>query len=88
MLKTFKPLNKEVGYDIIEASNDKIIPLSELPDVNQKLVIFNDYLNTGSNNDTEIRKYLTNSRNKNCSCIYLSLSFYETDKKTAIELKF
>lgn len=46
LLKTFEPLNKEVGYDIIEASNDEIIPLSKLSDDNQKLVIFDDYLNT------------------------------------------
>ena len=76
LLKTF---NNEVGYDIIEPSNDKIIPLSELSDDNQKLVIFDDYLNTGTKNDAEIRNYFTNSRNKNCSCIYLSQSFYNTD---------
>ena len=80
MLKTFEPLNNNVGYDIIEASNDKIIPLSELSDGNQKLVIFDDYLTTGTKNDAEIRNYFTNSRNKNCSCIYLSQSFYNTDK--------
>ena len=80
LLETFVPMNKEVGYDIIEVSNDKIIPLSEMPDENQKLVIFDDYLNTGAKNDQEIRNYFTNSRNKNCSCIYLSQSFYNTDK--------
>lgn len=80
LLKTFEPFNNEVGYDIIEPSNDKIIPLSKLSDDNQKLVIFDDYLNTGTKNDAEIRNYFTNSRNKNCSCIYLSQSFYNTDK--------
>lgn len=80
LLKTFEPLNEEVGYDIIEVSNDKIILLCELTDDNQNLVIFDDYLNTGTKNDTEIRNYFTNSRNKNCSCIYLSQSFYKTDK--------
>ena len=79
-LKTFEPLNKDVGYDVIEVSNDKIIPLSELSEDNQKLIIFDEYLNTGTKNDTEIRNYFTNSRNKNCSCIYLSQSFYNTDK--------
>ena len=80
LLKTFEPISKQVGYDIIEASNDQITPLSEMPDENQKLVIFDDYLNTGKLNDQEIRNYYTNSRNKNCSCIYLSQSFYNTDK--------
>ena len=51
-----------------------------MPFDNQKLVSFDDYLNAGTKNDAEIRNYLTNSRNKNCSCIYLSKSFYNTDK--------
>ena len=83
MLKTFEPISKQVGYDIIEASN-KIIPLSEMPDENQKLIIFDDYLNTGTKNDQEIRNYYTNSRNKNCSCIYLSQSFYNTEKTVRV----
>ena len=60
LMQTFIPMYKEVGYDIIEVSNDKIIPLSEMPDENQKLVIFDDYLNTGAKNDQEIRNYFTN----------------------------
>ena len=80
LIKLFEPISEEIGYPIIETSNNKIIPLSELSDDNQKLVILDDYLNTGTKNDAEIRNYFTNSRNKNCSCIYLSQSFYNTDK--------
>ena len=80
LLKKFEPLSKKYGYNIIEASNGEIIPLPEIDDGNQKLIIFDDYLNTGTKNDQEIRNYFTNSRNKNCSCIYLSQSFYNTDK--------
>ena len=75
-----EPISEEAGYRIIEASNDKIIPLDKMPRDNQKLVIFDDYLNTGTKNDAQIRNYFTNSRNKNCSSIYLSKSFYNTDK--------
>ena len=46
-----------------------------MPWDNQKLVIFEDYLNTGAKNDAEIRNFFNNSRNKNCSCIYLSQSY-------------
>ena len=76
----FEPINVEAGYPIIETGNDKIIPLSELSDDNQKLVFltFLNYLNTGAKNDAEIRNYVTKSRNKNCCCIYLSQSFYNT----------
>ena len=51
-----------------------------MPDDNQKLVIFDDFLNIGKKNDERIRDNFTNSRNKNCSCIYLSQSYYGTDK--------
>ena len=80
LLKSLEPISKEVGYDVIEASNDEIIPLTDLSDENQQLIIFDDYLNTGKKNDERIRDYFTNSRNKNCCCIYLSQSYYGTDK--------
>ena len=67
-----------------EANSDKIIPLGKMPRDNQKLVIFDDYLNAGTKNDAEIRNYFTNSRNKNCNCIYLSQSFCNTDRTTRL----
>ena len=81
LINLFEPISKEAGYPIIEATNDKIIPLDTMPCDNQKLVIFEDYVNAGVKNDPEIiRNYLTNSRNINCSCLYLSQSYYGTDK--------
>ena len=81
LLKEFEPLSKKHGYDIIKASNSEIIPLDEMDDDGfQKIIIFDDFLNTGAKNDREVLNYFTNSRNKNCSCIYLSQSFYKTDK--------
>ena len=44
MTDMFQPISKEVGYDVIEASNDQIIPVSDLTDDNQKLVIFDDFV--------------------------------------------
>ena len=35
LLKTFEPISKQVGYDIIETSNDQIIPLPEMIGGNQ-----------------------------------------------------
>ena len=69
LIDLFEPISKEASYPIIEASNEKIIPLDKMPCDNQKLVIFDDYLNTGTKNDAEIRNYFTNSKYKNCSCI-------------------
>ena len=39
LLETFSPISEEVGYDVIEDSNDEIIPLEGLDDGNQKIVI-------------------------------------------------
>ena len=80
LLQEFEPLSEEFGYDLIQASCEGITPLDEMEDDSQKLIIFDDYLNTGRQNDEEIRNYFTGSRNKNCSCIYLSQSYYGTDK--------
>ena len=80
LLKSLEPISKKVSYDVVEASNDEIIPLTDLPDDNQKLVIFDDYLNTGKKHDERIRDYFTNSKNENCCCIYLSQSYYGTNK--------
>ena len=48
LIKTFDSISKEVGYPVIEASNDKILPLSEFYNYNQKAC----YLNTGLKNDS------------------------------------
>ena len=40
LIDLFGPINEEAGYPIIEASNNKIIPLDKMPFDNQKLVIF------------------------------------------------
>ena len=44
LLNKFQPINKEIGYNIIETSNNEIIPVSELKDDNQKIVIFDDFV--------------------------------------------
>ena len=80
LLKKFEPISKKCGYNVIEANNGDVIPLDEMDDENQKLIIFDDYLTTGTKNCGEILNYFIGSRNKNCSCIYLSQSFYKTDK--------
>ena len=35
-------INPKVGYEVIEAPGDEIIPLEELPVENQKIVVFDD----------------------------------------------
>ena len=44
LLKKFHSISEEVGYNIIETSNDKIIPVSDLTSDNQKIVKFDDFV--------------------------------------------
>ena len=70
--------NPVVGYDIIEAYGDEIIPLEELPADNQKIVVFDDLV--CEKNQNSIINYFINGRHKNCCVIYLSQTFYKVPK--------
>lgn len=78
LMDTFQPISEEVGYDVIEASNDEIIPLSELDGDNQKIVIFDDFV--CEKNQKPLVDYFIGGRHKGCSVIYLSQSYYLTPK--------
>ena len=68
----------EVGYDVIEASNDEIIPVQDLDSDSQKIVIFDDFV--CDKNQKPLIDYSIRGRHKNCSVIYLSQSYYKTPK--------
>ena len=71
--------NEEVGYNIMEVSNNAIIPISHLPyGDNQKIIIFDDYV--CEKNQRQVVDYVIQGRHKNCSVIYLSQSFYKTPR--------
>ena len=78
-LKDFaERINPKVGYEVIEAYDDEIIPLEELPVDNQKIVVFDDLL--CEKNQNSIINYFINGRHKNCCVIYLSQTFYKVPK--------
>ena len=52
-------------------SNDEVVPLDELTNNNQKLVIFDDYM--CEKNQDRLIEYFTRGRNRNSS-VYLSVS--------------
>ena len=81
LIKTFEPINKEVGYDIIECYNDSkdIIPVSKLNDEGQKIIIFDDFL-TDSSALKKITDYYVTSRHKRCCCIALFQSYFSIPK--------
>ena len=78
LLKTFRPISKEAGYDVVEASPDEIVPVSELTGENQKLVVFDDFIT--EKNQKPLVDYFIQGRHRNCSVIYLSQSYFGTPK--------
>ena len=68
----------KVGYEVIEAYGDEIIPLEELPVDTQKIVVFDDLV--CEKNQNSIINYFINGRHKNCCVIYLSQTFYKVPK--------
>ena len=79
LMKKMNEASEEVGYNLIEVSNDAIIPISNLPyEDNQKIIIFDDYV--CEKNQREIVDYFIQGRHKNCSVIYLGQSFYKTPR--------
>ena len=78
LIKILQPVSDEVGYDVIEASNDEIIPVQNLNSDSQKIVIFDDYV--CDKNQKPLVDYFIRGRHKNCSVIYLSQSYFKTPK--------
>ena len=68
----------EVGYEVIEAPDDEIIPLEELPVANQNIVVFDDLV--CESNLNSIINYFINGRDRNCCVIYLTQTFYKVPK--------
>ena len=78
LINILQPISDEVGYDVIEASNDEIIPVQNLNSDSQKIVIFDDYV--CDKNQKPLVDYFIRGRHKNCSVIYLSQSYFKTPK--------
>ena len=78
LMEIFQPISNKAGYDVIEASNDEIIPIEDLDSDSQKIVIFDDFV--CDKNQKPLVNYFIRGRYKNCSVIYLSQSYYKTPK--------
>ena len=77
LMQKMRELSSKVGYEILHVSNDEITPVTEMDyEDNRKIVIFHDYV--CDKNQKKIIDYLAQGRQKNCSVIYLSQSFYKT----------
>ena len=71
-------INPDVGYEVIEANGDEIIPLEELPVYNQKIVVFDDIV--CERNQNSIINYFIKGWHRKCCAIYLTQEFYKVLK--------
>ena len=78
MIKKFNEISQKVGYDVLVYSNNEIVPVENIENEAQKIVIFDDFV--CENNQKPLIDYFIRGRHKNCSVIYLSQSFYGTPK--------
>ena len=78
MIKNLNEISQLVGYDVLVCSCDKIVPVENMENESQKLVIFDDFV--CEKNQKPLIDYFIRGRHKNCSVIYLSQSFYGTPK--------
>lgn len=78
LINKFNEISHKVGYNVIECSNDEILPVSDLDNESQKVIIFDDFV--CEKNQAPIIDYFIRGRHKNCSVIYLSQSYYKTPK--------
>ena len=78
MIKKFDEISQSVGYDVLVCSNDENVPVENMENEAQKIVIFDDFV--CEKNQKPLIDYFIRGRHKNCSVIYLSQSFYGTPK--------
>ena len=85
LMQKMMKMSHELGYEILNVSNDEITPVTEMGyEDNQKLVIFDDYV--CDKNQRHIIDYFIQGRHKNCSVIYLSQSNLQNSKRYPTEL--
>ena len=78
MIKKFNEINQKVGYEVLVCSNNEIVPVENIENEAQKIVILDDFV--CEKNQKPLIDYFIRGRHKNCSVIYLSQSFYGTPK--------
>ena len=74
LMNKMNEISREVDYDIMTVSNDKIIPINNLGyEDNQKIIIFDDYV--CEKNQREIVDYFIQGRHKKLFCYLFKSKF-------------
>ena len=87
ILERIAEVNKIPIDEIFHSSNEEVIPISEMEDRNQKVVISDDYVCEKNQNDI-INYFIQGRHKKKCCVIYLSQSYYKTPKDTRINCSY
>ena len=64
LINLFQDVSDKVGYNIIKTSNDTIIPVNDINNSGQKIVIFDDFVT--EKNQKPLIDYFIQGRHKNC----------------------
>ena len=76
----FDAIKEESRGEILEICDpEDVIPVEELDDEDDKVIVFDD-IKIDKKNMDRIKEYFSLSRNKNCCCIYLCQSYYNVQK--------
>ena len=78
MIEKLSSISEQVGYNVIDYSNDEIMPVKDLDSSPQKIIVFDDYVTV--RDQKPLIDYFIQGRHKNCSVIYLSQSYYSCPK--------
>ena len=79
LMNKMNEIRREVDYDIMTVSNDKIIPINDLGYEDNKKLLYLMIMFVKKIREKMV-DYFIQGRHKNCSVIYLSQSFYKTPR--------
>ena len=75
-------INPKVGYDVIEAYGDEIIPLEELPADSQKIVVFDDLMFAKATKTASL--IILSTGGTETAALFTSLKLFTRCRKTSV----
>ena len=81
LMDVLQPISDDVGYDVIEARNDGIIPVEDINSDSQKIVIFDDFVC----DTNQSQSYYKTPKDIRLNCSHFSIyDFPSTNEKSLI----
>jgi hypothetical protein len=78
LIRQLNCIAKKIKHEFAFFSNNDILPIDNLDNDLQKVVVFDDYI--VDKNQKDIVDYFIRGRTKNCSVVYLSQTYFKTPK--------